>query len=69
MIPLLVYIRLETLKLRWVWIFFFIGVIIDIIDRELSLNISNAISFFFFGIPALVGLMPDQLRWHLKRTD
>lgn len=66
MIPLLVYKRLETLKLRWVWIFFLIGLVLIILEWQYSIFISQYIIYALIISPACVGLMPDRFRYSKK---
>lgn len=61
MILLLIYKRLETLKLRWVWIIFLIGLILRYLEWEYVFNISHYVINTLIFIPAIVGLLPDKL--------
>jgi len=63
--PIILIKRLETLKLRWVWMVFLIGgSILVFMDREYGFNISNYVFIVLFNIPALIGFIPDQFRQH-----
>ncbi|WP_343089384.1 ATP synthase F1 subunit delta, partial [Methanocalculus natronophilus] len=53
--------RLETLKLRWVWIIFLIGLILRYLEWEYVFNISHYVINTLIFIPAIVGLLPDKL--------
>lgn len=63
--PIILIKRLETLKLRWVWMVFLIGgSILVFMNGEYGLNISDYVFIALFNIPAFIGFIPDRFRQH-----